>query len=149
MSVGSGDEDWDDPRWHDACWAAALFAVDPAGTGVALRALAGPVRVRWLALLRGLLPDGPIRTIPLNIADARLLGGLDLAATLPTVPANVRGALATLSTPAIFEQRLADTVDRSLAAESAEFRVPTSALWSVIGLVLFWGFASTFGRCHV
>jgi hypothetical protein len=57
-----------------------------------------------------------------------------IAATLPTVPANVRGALATLSTPAVFEQRLADTVDRSLAAEAAAFRVPTSAFWSVIGL---------------
>jgi len=57
-----------------------------------------------------------------------------IAATLPTVPANVRGALATLSMPAVFEQRLADTVDSSLAAEATEFRVPTSALWSVIGL---------------
>ena len=57
-----------------------------------------------------------------------------VAATLPSVPANVRGALATLSTPAVFEQRLADTVDRSLSAEAAQFRVPTSALWSVIGL---------------
>ncbi len=57
-----------------------------------------------------------------------------VAATLPTVPATVRGALATLSTPAVFERRLADTVDRSLSAEATEFRVPTSALWSVIGL---------------
>jgi hypothetical protein len=39
-----------------------------------------------------------------------------------------------LSTPAVFEQRLADTVDRSLSTEATEFRVPTSALWSVIGL---------------
>ena len=57
-----------------------------------------------------------------------------VAATLPSVPAHVRGALATLSAPAVFEQRLADTVDRSLSAEAAQFRVPTSALWSVIGL---------------
>jgi hypothetical protein len=56
-----------------------------------------------------------------------------VAATLPSVPANVRGALAGLSTPAVFEQRLAETVDRSLAGEAAEFKVPTSALWSVIG----------------
>jgi len=95
MSVGSGDDGWGDPRWHDACWAAALFAVDPVGTGVALRALAGPVRVRWLALLRGLLPDGSMRTVPLNIADARLLGGLDLAATLQAGrPVAERGILA-------------------------------------------------------
>ncbi|MBC7800457.1 MAG: hypothetical protein H7Z10_07535, partial [Gemmatimonadaceae bacterium] len=29
------DTGWDDPRWHDASRAAVLFAVDPAGTGVA------------------------------------------------------------------------------------------------------------------
>ncbi|HJW48714.1 MAG TPA: GTPase [Candidatus Limnocylindria bacterium] len=57
-----------------------------------------------------------------------------IAATLPTVPASVRGALATLSTPAVVEQRLADTVDRSLSTEATEFRVPTSWIWSVIGL---------------
>lgn len=60
-----------------------------------------------------------------------------VAATLPTVPANVRGALATLSTPAVFEQRLADTVDRSLADEAADFRVPTSWFWSLIGLLQY------------
>jgi hypothetical protein len=31
------------------------------------------------------------------------------------------------------EHRLVETVDRSLAGEAATFRVPTSALWSVIG----------------
>ena len=60
-----------------------------------------------------------------------------VAVTLPTVPAPIRAGLATLSTPEIFEQRLAETVDRSLATEAAEFRVPTSALWSVIGLVQY------------
>ncbi|MEX2046128.1 MAG: GTPase [Chloroflexota bacterium] len=60
-----------------------------------------------------------------------------IAATLPTVPGSVRGALAALSTPAVFEQRLVDTVDRSLANEAADFRVPTSALWSVIGLAQY------------
>ncbi len=53
MTGGAGEAGWTDPRWQDASWAAALFAVDPVGTGVSLRALAGPVRVRWLALLRG------------------------------------------------------------------------------------------------
>jgi magnesium chelatase subunit D len=70
--------------WADALQAAALFAVDPIGTGgVALRALAGPQRERWLRWLRDALPaDVPWRRVPLNIHDARLLGGLDLAATL-------------------------------------------------------------------
>jgi hypothetical protein len=60
-----------------------------------------------------------------------------IATTIPSVPASVRGPLAALSTPVVFEQRLADTVDRSLTTEAAEFRVPTSALWSVIGLLQY------------
>jgi magnesium chelatase subunit D len=74
-----------------------VFAVDPIGTGgVEVRALAGPVREQWLALLRELLPpSAPVRRIPLNIADGRLLGGLDLAATLRAGrPVAERGLLA-------------------------------------------------------
>jgi magnesium chelatase subunit D len=70
------------PGWTDAAVAASLLAVDP-NCGAALRSLAGPVRDRWLALLRQLMPaTAPIRRIPLQISDGRLLGGLDLAATL-------------------------------------------------------------------
>jgi len=70
--------------WRDAAHAAALLAVDPHGLGGAwLRAPAGDVRERWLAALRRLLPEGtPWRRVPLGIPDARLLGGMDLAATL-------------------------------------------------------------------
>ncbi|MBK1716644.1 magnesium chelatase subunit D [Thiocystis violacea] len=70
--------------WEDAVLAAALMAVDPAGTGgVSLRALAGPVRDQWLSIMRDLQPEGtPMRRVPLHVSDGRLLGGLDLAATL-------------------------------------------------------------------
>lgn len=70
--------------WEEAVLAAALLAIDPAGIGgVCLRAPAGPVRDEWLTLLRELLPAAaPLRRIPLHVNDARLLGGLDLAATL-------------------------------------------------------------------
>ena len=70
--------------WSDAAFVAAVLAVDPAGVaGVSLRAEAGPVRARWLGLLRALLPaEAPMRRVPLGIGDGRLLGGLDLAATL-------------------------------------------------------------------
>jgi magnesium chelatase subunit D len=65
--------------------ALSLFAIDPAGTGIALRAPAGPVRDRWLAQLRAVLPAGMrVRKMPANIGDEALLGGLDLAATLNT-----------------------------------------------------------------
>lgn len=56
-----------------------------------------------------------------------------IAATLPSVPAPLRRGLAALSAPSSLEHRLAETVDRSLAGEAANFRVPTSALWTVIG----------------
>ncbi|MDJ0867147.1 MAG: magnesium chelatase subunit D [Myxococcota bacterium] len=70
--------------WDDASMAAALFAVDPPGTGgVVLRSSPGPVRDRWLAGLQELLPAATrLRRLPLHVADDRLLGGLDLAATL-------------------------------------------------------------------
>ena len=70
--------------WADALAALTLFATDPVGLGgIELRAGAGPVRDRWLVLLREALPAGtPVRRLPLNTGDDRLLGGLDLAATL-------------------------------------------------------------------
>jgi magnesium chelatase subunit D len=81
--------------WADATLAAALFAVDPAGSGgVALRAPAGPVRERWLAMLGAALPAPP-RKLPQSIRDERLLGGLDLPATLRAgKPVAQRGLLA-------------------------------------------------------
>jgi magnesium chelatase subunit D len=71
-------------RWADALHAAALLAVAPQALGgAALRCGAGPVRDRWLAALRSLLPaHTPWRSMPAHIGDERLLGGLDLAATL-------------------------------------------------------------------
>ena len=56
-----------------------------------------------------------------------------ITSTLPSVPAPLRGALAALCAPVSLEHRLSETVDRSVAGEAATFRVPTSALWSVIG----------------
>ncbi len=86
-----------EPAWVDAAWAAALLAVDPQGLGGAVvRAGAGPVRDRWAADLRMLLPASlPLRRMPGHIADDRLLGGLDLAATLHSgKPVAQRGLLA-------------------------------------------------------
>jgi magnesium chelatase subunit D len=83
--------------WSDAVTAAQLFAVDPVGTGgVLVRSRAGPVRDRWLAILRGALqPSQPLRHLPLHVADGRLLGGLDLNATLLAGrPVAERGLLA-------------------------------------------------------
>jgi magnesium chelatase subunit D len=69
--------------WADASWSAALLAVDPMLGGVAVHASPGPARDAWLAVLRDLSPArSPFRRVPLGIADERLLGGLDLPATL-------------------------------------------------------------------
>ena len=82
--------------WQLAVQAAVLFAIDPVGLGgVRLRAHAGPVRDTWLALLRGLLPGRPWLRVPLSVTDERLLGGLDLPATLAAGrPVAQRGLLA-------------------------------------------------------
>ena len=98
----------DDPLspWEDALLAARLFAADPAKlAGIRLRARAGPVRDRWLAYLKSQLSVGvPFRKIPAGIGADRLLGGLDLAATLsanrpvylPGVLAEAHGGVAIL-----------------------------------------------------
>ena len=70
--------------WSDAATAGALLAVlGHAGGGVLLRARPGPVRDFWQSESRRLLePSLPWRKIPLHCAPDRLLGGLDLSATL-------------------------------------------------------------------
>ena len=82
--------------WADALRAAALLAIDPDGLkGAIVRALPGPPRDAWLAALRAMLPaDAPMRRAPAHIDDERLLGGLDLAATLAAGrPVSSRGLL--------------------------------------------------------
>ena len=81
--------------WEDALRAAALFAADPHGLGgIVLHARAGPVRDLWLDHLRDRLA-GPVRRMPPGIADDRLIGGLDLPATLRAGrPVSQRGLLA-------------------------------------------------------
>jgi magnesium chelatase subunit D len=83
--------------WSDAVAAAQLFAVDQLGTGgILLRSRAGPVRDHWLAMLRSALPLSHLQKhLPLHTADSRLLGGLDLNATLLAGhPVAERGLLA-------------------------------------------------------
>lgn len=70
--------------WADAVAAATLLAVDPSGLGGAIiRGFPGPARDAWLDALKTMLPaDAPMRRAPSHIDDERLLGGLDLSATL-------------------------------------------------------------------
>lgn len=83
--------------WDDACLAAAIVAVAPHSVGgVIVRARSGPVRDEWLELLKSMLGESmPVRRMPLNAGDDRLLGGLDLSATLAEgKPVAERGLLA-------------------------------------------------------
>jgi len=67
--------------WEDVRAAAQLFAVTP--LGVSIHARPGPWRDWWLARVQELLPSGTVwRRVPAQVDAGRLLGGLDLAATL-------------------------------------------------------------------
>lgn len=68
----------------DAVLGAVLLAIAPRGLGGAvLRGPAGALRTEWLARFAALLPEGsPVRKVPAGIGEDRLIGGLDLAATL-------------------------------------------------------------------
>jgi magnesium chelatase subunit D len=68
----------------DAVMAAALLAVDPVGLGgVVVRSWADAKRDAFVAGVTALFPAGTLaKKMPLGIADDRLLGGLDIAATL-------------------------------------------------------------------
>jgi magnesium chelatase subunit D len=82
--------------WADALTAMALVALDPhAFGGIVIRAHAGPVRDALVKTLHGLVADTmPVRKMPSHIADERLLGGLDMAATLKAgKPVTQRGLL--------------------------------------------------------
>ena len=104
--------------WLDARLAAALFAIDPTGLGgVVLRCAPGPARDRWMAIARALLPvDAPVRRVPLHIQDERLLGGLDLAASLAAGrPRAQRGVLSECDGGVIILP-MAERIDTGVAA---------------------------------
>ncbi|MEH3116845.1 MAG: magnesium chelatase subunit D [Methylorubrum populi] len=111
----------DDPAgaWIDGLRAAALFAADPHGLGgLVLRAGAGPVRDLWLDALRENLA-GPVRRMPPGIADDRLIGGLDLPATLRAGrPVIQRGLLAEADGGAVVVP-MAERLERGTVARLA------------------------------
>jgi magnesium chelatase subunit D len=109
--------------------AAALLAVDPAGLGGArLMGPAGPVREAWLETLRALLPPGtPWRRLPQHASEERLVGGLDLQATLASGrPVLQQGLLAAADggvVVAAMVERLAPATAAQVAAALDEGRV--------------------------
>lgn len=104
--------------WDDAVLAAVLMTVDPTGTGgISLRALPGPVRDQWLSIMRDLQPAGaPQRRIPLHVSDGRLLGGLDLAATLNAGRPIAERGLLVEADGGIIELTMAERISAGTAA---------------------------------
>lgn len=128
---------------QDALLAATLLALDPPQLGgMVITAHAGPVRDRYLDFLKSRLPKGmPVRKLPIGIQDERLIGGLDLSATLNTgKPVLSRGLLAEIDggmlivpmaerMPASLVARLAAVMDRKevlIAREGLTAEIPAS-----------------------
>lgn len=110
-----------DSIWIQACLAAALVALDPAGTGVVVRARPGPVREAWLARLRTLLgPDVTVTRLPAAIADDALLGGLDLPATLRTGRPVAQPGLLARSHGGVMVVPMAERLSPGVAARIAQ-----------------------------
>ena len=110
-------------RWADALLAARLLAADPGLSGIVVRSAAGPARDAWLEAYRAALAASGaspiIRRIPTNIDDERLLGGLDLAATLSAGrPIVLRGVLAEADGGTIVVP-MAERIDTALAGKLA------------------------------
>ena len=104
----------------DAILAARLCAIDPGLGGMILRG-GGELRDGVIAALRDTLPAGaPIRRIPAHIDDERLLGGIDLTATLARgVAVSRTGVLVEADGGAVvvpMAERLSDGIAARIAA---------------------------------
>jgi magnesium chelatase subunit D len=103
--------------WNDATLSAALFAVDPLGAGINLRARAGSVRDAWMKYFRALLPeDMPFVRMPCGIGDERLLGGLDLTATLRSGRPVAETGLLAQANGGVLIAAMAERLEPSVAA---------------------------------
>ncbi|KQP09534.1 magnesium chelatase subunit D [Methylobacterium sp. Leaf93] len=107
--------------WADALRIARLVAADPHGCGgVVLRAGAGPVRDRWLDIVReNLNPGKPLRRMPAGIAEDRLIGGLDLAATLSAGRPVAQAGLLAEADGGLLVAAMAERMGQGIAAHLA------------------------------
>ena len=103
--------------WQRAVQVAALLAIDPAGLGgVRVRAHAGPVRDAWLALLKNLLGARAWVRVPLSTTDERLLGGLDLTATLAAGKPVLQSGLLSAANGGVLVLAMSERVSTGVAA---------------------------------
>lgn len=103
--------------WADALMAARLLAVDPHGLGGAsVRAAPGPAREAWTAALGKL---AALRHLPPGIEDDRLLGGLDLPATLKSGRPVVQSGVLAEANGGLVVAPMAERLNAGLAARIA------------------------------
>ena len=101
----------------DALIAAQLCAIDPGLGGMVLR---GDGRDAVIEGMRAAMPvDAPFRKIPVHIDDERLLGGLDLAATLAADRPVARKGLLAEADGGLVVVPMAERVDAGIASRIA------------------------------
>lgn len=101
----------------DALLAARLFLLDPVGLGGLVLRGAGPIRDAVVDIVRAGMP---LRRLPANVDDARLLGGIDVAASLVAGrPVHERGLLAEAAGGALLVA-MAERLDDATAGRLAQ-----------------------------
>ncbi len=104
---------------EDVCAGVGLLAVDP-GLGCRVRGGPGIMRDSVLQALRAALPAGSAwRKLPVGVTDDRLLGGLDLAATLAAGRRVAERGLLALADGGFLIVAMAERVDAGVAARVA------------------------------
>ncbi len=108
-------------RWNDALLGAALFAVAPFElNGIHLRSRPGPAQEAWFDSLRRMAnPDFKFRRMPGSVTAERLVGGMDLAATLASSKPVHRDGILAESNGGIIIAPMADRMDLSAACSIA------------------------------
>jgi magnesium chelatase subunit D len=113
-------------QWFDSLLAAACMAVAPqAVKGIQIRATAGPLRDFWLGYYTKLV-RAPVQKIPCTVDEERLLGGIDIAASLtlgkPTKQAGLlhssKNQTLILAMAERLQQRSAALIAQALEVES-------------------------------
>jgi len=107
--------------WRFADLAAALFAIEPEGFGgLRLRAGHGPVRDRFEALLKARLGDNRSWVgVPAGVPDERLIGGLDVGATLSNGAPVVERGLMAAANGGVLRVAMAERLPAALAGPMA------------------------------
>ena len=104
--------------WDRAAHAACLVAIDPKGLGgLVIKAQPGPVRDAFIDSIKSSWPKTmPMVRLPSSVSEARLVGGIELAATLASgKPIFERGLLASADGGLIIAG-MAERMERHVAA---------------------------------